>query len=357
MVTQKSFKIRVDNPVTGLPAWRQGMAQWEWRAIPGSALSSVQPAPQPGGYYSARIDAWCGLAAGVDGKVWIAANGGHADYAGNEVIGIDLMLDVPSWGLLRDPTPMAQVSTNETHYADGRPTSSHTYYSLHHIAARGRVFRFSFGSAWGDGNFGRANVDAFDLASNDWDAKDSWAPVPGGVNIARSIAKNAVNENVYTIGANFAVQEWEEATATWRARASVDNNHDYAASAVDTLRNRVFWVGSYGGAPAPLLFDIAGNTASYPALSGSTAGFTGGYNCMEYEPSLDRFILKNSSGGEVVLVDPSTFAFSLQPVTGAGLLPNAVNGVNGRFRHVAALGGCVYYPKYSAGMWFLRTAP
>src|SRR5690606_3388344 len=73
------------------PTWRQSMGRWQWKQIPGTDLSSVAPNPRVPGALSARIDAWNGLAADTRGSLlYSAANGGHADYAGNEVYEIDL---------------------------------------------------------------------------------------------------------------------------------------------------------------------------------------------------------------------------------------------------------------------------
>src|SRR5690606_36906719 len=115
--------------------------------------------PVPGAV-SARIDAWNGLAADTrTSRLFSAANGGHADYSGNEVYEIDLSVDAPKWRMLRAPTPEEFiVISNQTkgiyhdYYLDGRPSSTHTYYALNFISTRNAIFKFGAGSLWGSGN-------------------------------------------------------------------------------------------------------------------------------------------------------------------------------------------------------------
>src|SRR5690606_10492391 len=111
-------------------------------------------------------------------------NGGHADYAGNEVYEIDLSVDAPAWKILRQPTPMKFVVPSNAskgvfndYYLDGRPSSTHTYYALNYLATRKAIFKFGAGSVWGTGNEKNWKTDAFSLVNNDWQPAGSWPDV------------------------------------------------------------------------------------------------------------------------------------------------------------------------------------
>jgi hypothetical protein len=78
----------------------------------------------------AITNAWNG--ASVDqrrGEYIMVANGGHADYAGNEAYGINFRQENPAWRRLSDPTPnsfMTGISDEGNGlYADGRPRAMH----------------------------------------------------------------------------------------------------------------------------------------------------------------------------------------------------------------------------------------
>src|SRR5690606_3210157 len=111
-----------------LPAWRRGMTRWEWKRVPGSDLDAVRPSVAVPGSPRTRIDAWNGLAGdGRRGRLFAAANGGHADYAGNEVYELDLSADAPRWKLLREPSAPETILASDysskqfyDYYRDGR---------------------------------------------------------------------------------------------------------------------------------------------------------------------------------------------------------------------------------------------
>ena len=162
---------------SGMPAWRQGQAVGEWRQIPNSALSnvpiSVNTYPTLGNTGpSSKVGAWCGFGIDTrDSSIYSAANGGHNDYAGNEVDRIRLSDDAPAWKEVKASTPAEQVVARQDHYADGRPTSRHSYYGAFVNEVRDRVMIIG-GSGWGAPL--THSIDAFSLALNDWDSANSF---------------------------------------------------------------------------------------------------------------------------------------------------------------------------------------
>jgi hypothetical protein len=236
-----------DAAIAAAPAWRQGLAKWQWVELPGTSLSN-QPVPNPSTgdleTPSQRIDAWNGLAANRDNnRVYLACAGGHADWAGNEAYEIDLQLDQPRWRLLRNPTAGTDVLFGQSYYADGRPSSTHLYYALQFVRARGRVFKLSAGSLWGSGNESNSKVDAFDLTVSDWDPAGTYAEgVPGGGAIDRPYAQDQTTDDAYTFFGG-AFRRWAAATATWESLAprpgyANDDIVSGSGSAVDPTRDR-----------------------------------------------------------------------------------------------------------------------
>src|SRR5690606_17303874 len=136
------------------PAWRRSVPAGHWTRIEGTDLGDVIPKRRVQGALKARIDAWNGLAADRGrSRLYSAANGGHADYAGNEVYELDLETDRPRWKLLRGPSRKEDVLASDynrkayhDYYRDGRPASTHTYYALQFLASRNAIFKFGAGS-------------------------------------------------------------------------------------------------------------------------------------------------------------------------------------------------------------------
>ena len=345
-----------------MPSWRQGIAVGEWRQIAGTALSSAPIAVQtyPSLGYSgptSKASAWTGFAVDTrDSSIYSAANGGHMDYAGNEVNRLRLSDDAPAWTEPRPATPVAQTKTNATHYADGRPTSRHSYYGTVVNELRNRTMLFS-GARWGDG-YSLFNLDGFNLATNDWDPARTYPDAPsadvGPANGWATVSHKGTGD-VYAF-TNFNVMRWSNASNSWsRMLSNAAMYGQYAASAVDTKRNRIFVVG--GNANDQAVYDIATNTSKKVTLSGSQAGsLSGDGNGMVYDVLLDAYLLrKGGAGSTVYRINAETFAVDVLPVSGGSQLPAATNGVWTRFLYVPNLKGVVYFPVYGSGLWFLRT--
>ncbi len=309
-----------------------------------------------------RINAWNGLAANRDnGKLYLACAGGHADWAGNEAYEIDLEQALPKWRLLRGPTPGASIVMNMPYYSDGRPSSTHLYYALHFVRSRARIFKLSAGSVWGDGNSNNNKVDAFNLTTNDWEPAGTYPEASASGNaIDRPYAQHPLTDDLYTFIAG-SFRRWSAATATWQtlaARPSYANDDvvSASASAVDPTRQRAIFVRNAYRVPqrqglqltfAGALSDVTFTGAAAASVASAGAG-------MEYLPGEDAFLLKTSSGGEVLLIDAATFGVTVLATTGAAP-PAPVNGVYTRWLYLPRLKGIAYLPSGSANFWFLAT--
>lgn len=353
-------KINVRDPNV-LPAWRLGMAPWEWKHLPSAKLSLVTPTINPGGTLGFRVDGYNGIAVDpATNRCFLAGMGGHADYAGNEAYLLDLSDAEPAWQILRQPTPSAQILSDASYYADGRPSSTHTYYSQHFIAALNRIFRFGSGSNWGSGNFGDHKVNAFNLTTGDWDAAGTWADITTGGSIASlTCCQDPATGDVYVSSQAGGWFKYSGADGSRTVLSEPGYFWRKSPSAVDTTRNRILVVGEEGSPAQCKFYDIAAGTwGAEITATGPTASQWSGL-ALEYSADLDRFVKKTYTAGEIILIHPETLVCTPQSVTGTTVTNGTSNsGIWNRFRYLPNLGGFIYYPAeyaVSTGMFFLAT--
>lgn len=120
-----------------VPAWWSALAAGQWSAIATSGTLAAAAPPTAAADsdtgQSAIISAWSGATVDQANRRFILlANGGHADYAGNEGYRLDLGDATPTWRRFIDPTPNASILYNDSPSgpfavnSDGRARSMHT---------------------------------------------------------------------------------------------------------------------------------------------------------------------------------------------------------------------------------------
>lgn len=104
-------------PVTaasGAPAWFTSLVEKRWTAIPGiNTLNAVSSGASLGfgGTFTDMTWAWTGGC--VDqtrGELLFVANGGHANWAGNDVYACSIRSASPQWYRLTDPSPSSVIT-------------------------------------------------------------------------------------------------------------------------------------------------------------------------------------------------------------------------------------------------------
>lgn len=326
-------------------------------------MSNFPPSVAAGGIVGApaKMDAWCGLS--IDTRtstVYSEANGGHADYGGNEVDAMALEVDSPVW-VERLPPSAAGTFTpnndNSARYDNGMPVSAHTYYSQQYIERRNRAMRFGVGAVFQSGYISPA-IDGFDttvsVGTNGWDAADAYPSWPAfDYNVP--ICKNPKTEDVFAFMANYSVYKWTEAANTTEVLGGgyPPASMQFAATAYDTMRDRIFLL----CATACHTYDPATLAFTAQTLTGAPAStLLGGGWGMVYEPALDAYLLIGpDAGGTVYKVDASTFASTVLTTTGSPPSTNNGQPPYTRFLYAPNLSGVVWYPQYSYNAWFLRT--
>lgn len=344
-----------------MPNWRKNQIVGEWRPIQGSALALVPIAVKtyPGLGASgpeSKVTAWNSFV--VDSQTSILyspANGGHNDYAGNEVDSINLEADSPAWIEVRPSTPISQIVAG-SYYLDGTPSSRHTFYGALFNAVKRRIILLA-GAQYNPNGGSHHAVDGFNVSTNSWEPKNTYqSELSEASNIASAYVSVASTGDIFAFN-NFHVFKLSNSTNTWsKMLGNTSIYGQYAASAHDSKRNRVLVLG--GEANDKGYYDIETNVVVKISLSGSSASVVQGTGrALIYEPVLDLYLYSTgSAAGTIYKIDPQSFAVSVFSTSGGGAMPPVVNnGVWGRFLYVPRLKGVVYTPTYGGDTWFLRT--
>lgn len=185
-------RIVVTEP-TPVPSWVTSMPLMTWAQIPNTRLDTVLYDPR--GFTKKRALAQCGAALRKTNSEIFLMTGGHADGCSNAVYSIMLESETPTWRMRNQPTPTELIQTDVSHYLDGRPTSTHTGWTVQYNHRRDLFMRFGVTSAYGSGGFNAPHVDAFDPAIDDWLPKDTFPQCPIKPNMDRCTAQ--VGEDIY----------------------------------------------------------------------------------------------------------------------------------------------------------------
>lgn len=289
------------------------------------------------------------------------AGGGHNDYAGNEVDELDLEADQPAWAQKLAPTPSGSLTNCQPYYADGRPTSRHTYYGVTLDIVNDRIMLFG-GAPWCIGGGFHSAVSSYNIGSNTYNGAGTHPNILNqGVATSEGGAAytlDPITGDVYkAMFSNYA--RWTRSTNSWSAltpAGSGPNGHE-TMSAMDTsARRRILYIGGASSNDRHV-YTIASNTFSAITLNGPSAASIAGAQkgALVYVEAFDRFLVRlAAAGGTVYMVDPATFEVTTLATTGGGSIPSTQNGPYNKFLYVPRLGGAVYVPSYSGNAWFLR---
>ena len=147
--------VQVSCPGGPVPGWFKTMPEKTWAALSSNTLNSVRPNPVPRGSHSAICTAWTGGCVDQErGELILAANGGHADYFGNEVYAFSLRSETPRWVRLTDPTPSNLIRDDDVMRkepaanSDGRMRAVHGWHRC--CFGAGRVW-YAYQDSYTDG--------------------------------------------------------------------------------------------------------------------------------------------------------------------------------------------------------------
>ena len=353
--------------IATLPTWRQGMAIGQWKQLASADISQVTPTVVPGGItgYRARIEAWNGFAADVVNNVlYLGATGGHTDYAGNEVYTLDLNLATPQWVIRQQPSPASAYLDDKPYYSDGRPTSTHTYYTAWFIEQRAKFFKFSGGATWGPtGGGGTPHIDSWDPVTNAWDAAGTNPDMGLSPTVESPTAKNFLTGDVYQLLFNDHLYRWNQQTNSVTdlgdAEAGGHTFYDFnkSPSVVDTKNNRLLFLSDVAHAGAARVYNLSAKTWASQNITGPAASEVSkaeSQGMAYFDSCADKIVYKSTSGGMVYLVDPTTLNATILPTSGAAI-PDPPTGVHTLFQYLPKLGGYAYQPTHGSKLYFLAT--
>ena len=361
-----SVIVSVLLPPGALPVWVNALAMGQWYEIPNTAMVSVDGA-HPAGAWS-KVIAWTSFVVDTrTSKVYSVANGGHNDYSGNEVDVLDLERAQPVWTEVLAPTPDAQRTNCSAYYADGRPTSRHTYYGVTFNEFDDRIMLL--GGAWscsGGGWFHATS--SYNIGANSYSAAGTHPDQSGafGITGIGAAVANPFTGDIY-LNVNQKYGRWNRSSNTFTSDLSPTGQPSSGSdslTAFDTSRGRIFILGGQQGDHH--LYTLSTNSVAAAALSGANASDVAnvGQAAMVYVAALDRFLVRKAgAGGTVYQINAATFEVTTLVTTGGASVPSTVNGPYNKFLYVPRLNGAVYVPCYSVdpglscatgNAWFLR---
>ena len=345
-----------------LPSWLTGKPLNEWFTIAGTS-----------GAGGSSVHAFSGMTIRDDtSEIFIAAAGGHNDSSDNRVVSLDLRQDSPSWTTRMAASTVVQQDV--ARYADGKPSSRHTYHSTQWCAPRGRLLLQGAYAAYGGGVANYPTFEAFDPATNVWEAVNYLADIPAGYyGAARDSSGNTLSQ--------LGGRKWTQATDVF---SSVISSPSGTAAtqvrfpwAYDSSRDQWFGL-SYGdgqGDPSWGAF-IRGVKMSNTGLTQVAVTFNASaaltqlnadaptYAALIYDPDNDRFLFCSDQTGRegvVYVVTPnatSVWDVSILAQGGGSLVPPwpGTGGLCGRFQHVPTYKGIAFLPDRTANVYFMRLA-
>ncbi len=347
-----------------------GMAADSWMEVPSTAFEPfcranglIETAGEDAYRCVGVITAWGGAVYDSGERQLLVWGGGHNDYAGNEVYGFDLRAG--AWRVIKPPTPLAQVTTNENVYADGNPPSVHSYDGFAYLPDRRRMFHYG-GSRYQDGSSTNGTW-LFDPVAAAWERRadydqgtgsglfygaTDYDPVTGKVfsRTQDGLFTYSVADDVWARLADFGYEPY------WPTYA----NSNYRRGVMVGARRLFFSVvGSFeAGGPDIFVWNVdtgADVTAPWAAASGDTSVVATNGAGADYDRATDAIVAWG--GGAPALWNLTSNQWARG--SGAGAPPTMVdNGTYGRFRYVPHLNAFVlvnlpdqnvYLYKHTAG--------
>jgi len=339
-----------------MPAWLADKPLNTWFEIPGTS-----------GAGGAAVEAYSGMALNDrTSEILIAAAGGHNDSSDNRVVSLSLAADAPSWTLRLAAS--ASAAQNVAYYADGAPTSRHTYSTEHFVPQINRLMLFgvpvAYGSAWAF-----AKVDGFNLDTNKWDPAGTWPDMPAGYYAATQIRSTG---EIVSTGVK---KKWSPVDRQWTDFVTNPSGDPVRwPITFDPRRGQLFslqWGDGQGYDPQRLVASRVplGSGQQIAVSFNPSAALTQWladkptYAAMDYDPDNDRFLFYAGQGGaagRVYVIQPNdgnTWDMSLLNAGGVKVAasPDNGSGVHNRLRYVPALRGFVLLARASSNLYFLRT--
>jgi hypothetical protein len=369
------------------PLWLQGVPINRWTAIAGTAVATMDCAPQLAagltdsrfqdiGYGDPRrgILAYSGAALKTSGsEMLIFGGGGAGAWAGNDVRGLRLEDDAPIWRTRVNPSVAAKVASRyaapAAYTLDGMaPTARHSYWSPQFIDANNRFMVFGCAITWNSDTGQFYAVDGVPLDTGAWERPGTYPDIP----LRRGwdgnwVCKHPVTEDVYVSSAS-AVSKWSRARNAWSMLwQSTRTDVDRACAAIDPRSGgTLLRVGDYGGPNIPVAIHLASGEASVGSFSGphAAAVSVGGYYAagLAFDQGLGRFLLFQDDGYLYTITRVSVTGWSVDRLPLSGTPPDAMHSAGpglaaiwGRMQYLPNLDGVCIIQAHDRPAYFVKT--
>jgi len=333
-----------------------------WSTIPNSKLQSVCPA-NPAVHAivgcAAVVEAWSGGIADTRRNRLIIWGGGHGDYYGNEIYALDL--NALTMQRLNNPGPVDDIASCPEAYADGSPSSRHTYAALAYIAHADRMFVFGGGKVCGNMSTGTWTLD---LGNLKWQLMNPKGTIPqGGPGQVADYDPNTRLVFLHDYVSGLYAYSYD--TNAWKKIAADPYGIDYHMNGViDPKRKEFILIGAAGSHNGGVqVFSLkSGNRQNWTVrdcaglLNSESPG-------LAYDPVQDRIVGWPSFGNTLYLLDPGTRSCTSQTFRGGppdshqNGRPSSTRGTFGRFRYFPAKGVFAVVNDFDIDAHLLRLTP
>lgn len=378
----------------GLPSWVTSMAARTWKKVPlGNTFMSIDPelradmnpnypgqAPWHGsGGHAAILNAWGPLVPSRDdAHLYTLPTGGHGDFAGSYMAGVDLMQEVPLWYLINRPSgalPGAAVTYNDGNeasglYSDGRVRSGHGYQNFLHIPGTTKVMQIVNTAMYPAGNVTGPNKAWFhDVVTGaqsdayDYSALTSVTPSNTGEN--SGFCYDSKRHSVWHVRGNGTTKLIQiNLTTGAMTEHGTANSWVGGCSKLEYIPTHdvILNLTNISGGSGYTVFDPVANSWGSripPAITGSpSAGLSGGSNPAGFGgggwiDELGGVVAWNNDSNTteislLTMTSPTSLAWSVVSVAAENTVvpPARVGGsgglanIGGRFGHLKAIGCC-----------------
>ena len=338
------------------PSWFASMPDKTWATPVNNTLNAVKPSNVYGNH-AAICSAWTGGTVDQErGEFTLAANGGHADYGGNEVYVCNLRTNSPSWQRASNPSipDSGTLGTNtKGAYSDGRPSAVHGWNRC--TSGNGRIWYPGLDAEYPNPYWSLACW-SFDRKTNDW----TFHGIPpnntgGSFNWQAGIGSyDRMTKTVWSI-CGYATQDggysYNTETNTFKVMPWYCPNNFGGGWGVIAHDLRV-WIlyspqaDSIFVLPLDTFDPSSDKPFSRPTISGNNTISGSGIGAVYHQPSRS-VLLWNGQGANIrKLAIPSnpltgTYVWSdVSPSASNTIIPSAaqVNGTYGRFNLVEDMG-------------------
>jgi hypothetical protein len=325
-----------------------------WCELTNTKLESVCPRPSPGGVSgcSGVIAAWSGAAPDLDNNQLYIWGGGHDDYHGNEVYALDLA--TVRMRRLNEPSPASAVLACSDQYADGLPSSRHTYDALAFLP--GQRALFAFGGSKARCGFLANDTWTFSAANLTWTSRGQGGPPAASPGV---IADFDAASNRILLHDTAAFWSFDPATNAYqRLRDSVGVDY-HMTGRIDPKRQLFVMM---GGGQVRAISIASGSSYALVNWDNATTGCDvlrmAASPGLTYDPVQDRLV-GWAGGDDVYLFDADAKSCTKASFAGGpGPRGPATNqGTFGRFRYFPKLGVFVVVSDWQSNAFSLRMVP